>query len=354
MNYSHKDTLLIKGFAIFCIVFHNYFHWLYHATKENEFGFSSSNFPNMIAAITSSPQEILHAFFTYFGHFGVVLFIFISAYGLTKSHSEFNSYPNFIISRFKKIYPPVIIAIILWLVIFGRKQGVLGPIIYLGDNIESVTYVLLGISNLIPGYAMKPVGPWWFIPFILQFYLLFPLLIKLAKQYKYSMLVISIAGLLVNMFLNPVLIQHYQINLLFTPIGHLPEICLGIYSAKFRFNINLPIKLMTVTAFVLSNLYEHWWALHNFSALILLLWLYKWIKKLCVQYNFLEKSLTLFGRYSLWLFLINGFTRGAFVGTANTYNTIITDNLLSIANFLTCLALAILLDKADTYRKQIM
>ena len=207
VEYSRHDTLLLKGLAIVAIVFHNYFHWFYTTTRENEFGFSAENFPNFIDAVISTPQEIIHAFFTYFGHLGVVLFIFISAYGLAKSYPHVSGYFSFVVSRFRKIYPPVIIALAMWLIFFGRQQGVTGPFYYLIDHIDSVMYLLLGVSNFIPGYAMKPVGPWWFIPFILQFYLLYPVLTRLASDYRRSMIVTAILGMVVTIFVNPLLVQ---------------------------------------------------------------------------------------------------------------------------------------------------
>lgn len=352
LNYNHHDTLLIKGFAIIAIVFHNYFHWLRHPIRENQFGFTADNFSNMIIAVSSNPQQLLHAFFSYFGHFGVVLFIFISAYGLAKSHKHINNFSTFINSRFKKIYPSLFIAIAMWLILYGRKQGITGPIYYLGEHIESISFVLLGVSNIIPGYTMKPVGPWWFIPFILQFYLIYPTLTRLAIKYNYAMPIIASAGILLNIIINPILIEKYDINLLFTPLGHLPEICLGIYSANYKFTMTFFVKVSALITFSLSNFYQTWWAFQNISALVLLLSAYEWIKKLCAKNYVIDQSLALFGRLSLGLFLINGFIRGAFVGTATNFNNPNIDIIFSLFNFTTCLFLAFMLEKIDIYRRR--
>lgn len=346
IEYSRHDTLLLKGLAIIAIVFHNYFHWLYTGTKENEFNFSPENFTNMLVAIGENHWEFIHAFFTYFGHFGVVVFIFISAYGLAKSHPNINHPFPFVVARFKKIYPSLIIALIMWLIFFGRKQGLtMGPILYFWDNVDSISYLLLGISNLIPGYALKPVGPWWFIPFILQFYILFPFLIQLLSKFHSAALLLSLLGLLLNIFVNPLLIEHFEINLLFTPFGHLPEICLGIYAVKNKISFNVLSISVVLVLFGLSNLYEFWWAFHNITALILLLWLYSFVKEFCGKCEFIDRSLAFVGIYSMGLFLINGFLRSPFVGTAAGYNSLAIEVLFGIANFIVCLIFAIILER---------
>jgi len=36
------------------------------------------------------------------------------------------------------------------------------------------------LANFVPGKAMSACGPWWFYSFIFQFYLVFPLMIRIA------------------------------------------------------------------------------------------------------------------------------------------------------------------------------
>ena len=77
-SISKDDTSLIKGLAIFCIVLHNFFHWMPPSPGENEFVFDERIHNNFFSILTSTPTEIINVLFSYFGHYGVQIFIFIS------------------------------------------------------------------------------------------------------------------------------------------------------------------------------------------------------------------------------------------------------------------------------------
>ncbi len=352
-EYNKLDSLLLKGLAIIAIVFHNYYHWLYQKTKENEFWFQPENFSNYIKAIIESPSELVHASFTYFGHLGVTVFIFISAYGLGKSYPKVNVYSDFIRSRISKIYLPLLIAIAFWLILFGRQGGFMGPYYFLLDNAESVSYLLLGVSNIIPGNEMKPVGPWWFIPFIIQFYLIYPLISRAMSWSQSVPLILFFTGIVINVIVNPIVVKSYGINLYFTPLGHLPEICLGIYASKNKFELTNTLLMLTLIIFLLSNISEYWWALHNVSALAISLWLFHYIKNMCKYLHQLRLVLMICGQLSLGLFLINGFLRGGFVGSALQYQSLLMEHLFALANFITCIIGAYLLTRVEVYLRKI-
>jgi hypothetical protein len=77
--------MVLKGIAILAIVLHNYFHMLWGAVGENEFDFEPGRLRSFISAV-GEPDRLIQAFFSYFGHYGVLLFIFLSAYGLAIAH----------------------------------------------------------------------------------------------------------------------------------------------------------------------------------------------------------------------------------------------------------------------------
>ena len=79
-----KDTSILKGLAISAIVLHNYFH-VVSPVHQNEFTFDPARFQVFLHTV-ARPELATQAVFSFFGHFGVQIFIFLSAYGLTKSH----------------------------------------------------------------------------------------------------------------------------------------------------------------------------------------------------------------------------------------------------------------------------
>lgn len=88
-----KDgTAFLKALAIFIVVSHNYWRNVLPAIGENEMLFSVRHVSNAINAVMMRPSEFLNPFFSLFGHYGVHLFIFLSAYGLTKKLSNAHDY----------------------------------------------------------------------------------------------------------------------------------------------------------------------------------------------------------------------------------------------------------------------
>ena len=67
-NFSKRDTSIMKGFAIICIVFHNYFRWLYPSPGENEFNCSPGNVDRLFEMLGQQPGEFINLLFSYFGH----------------------------------------------------------------------------------------------------------------------------------------------------------------------------------------------------------------------------------------------------------------------------------------------
>ena len=84
-RYSKQDTSILKGFAIICICLHNFFHYLPPSPGENEFYFSLNHINNFFSQISETPAEFVNLIFSYLGHYGVQIFIFISGYGLAVS-----------------------------------------------------------------------------------------------------------------------------------------------------------------------------------------------------------------------------------------------------------------------------
>lgn len=310
-NWSSADTLRFKGMGIIMIVFHNFFHLVRTTPRQNEFHFVRRNTHALWDTIIANPEEIIRCTFSFMGHFGVQVFIFLSAYGLTKKFmSQKQPYLNFIKSRYLKIYPAFFMAMVL----FFLHQTIFVSLGAAADRLYSkeILFKLLGISNFIPGQALTLVGPWWFLPFIFQFYFIFPLLYKSVTRYgNYCLLIIAGTGIFFTLITNDFLRSNYQINLYFSFLAHLPEICLGIFLARRKKPINhlFMIFLVSLTIFVLGNLNKYIWCLNHISMLILLIYVYCQFKENCHKITSCKKLFLFYGKISLHLFLVNGFLR---------------------------------------------
>ena len=94
--------------------------------------------------------------------------------------------------------------------------------------IDAVLLKITLLSNFFSGYALKPVGPWWFFPFIIQFYIVYPAILKAFELWGLkSLFIISLLSLSVVFFL-----QNVNFGFYYTILPYLPEFCFGIYITK--------------------------------------------------------------------------------------------------------------------------
>jgi peptidoglycan/LPS O-acetylase OafA/YrhL len=305
---TQRDSSVIKAIGILAIVLHNFFHHMPSAAKENEFSFDPGRFWYFLAKV-ADPHQTFQAFLSYFGHFGVQLFIFLSAYGLAIKYWTTPSWSAFVWSRIRRIYPTYFLALSLYLLLKLAQDGPSGLTAFLQRQAHELVLTTLGVSTLLPGYGLPPVGPWWFLPFIVQFYCLWGLLASFSRRFGGPGLVIlSAVSLGLTVAFPATLGRHYDINLLTTPIGHLPELSLGIAYARFGLRVGTTSALAAALFFLLGNLDVWFWPLTYISALALLLYAYQPVS------GALRKGMLLawIGQVSMPLFFVNGFLRGLF------------------------------------------
>lgn len=347
------DSNLYKGIAILMIVMHNFMH-RFPIPSENEFDFSPEKFLDFLHIASTQPESFIRISLSFFGHFGVQIFTFLSAYGLTKKYLRRKpDYWIFIWQRAIKIYPAFLLAICAWLAFKGwgtQPFDLLGPVKLLASSITPLILKLSLLANFIPSAYFSPVGPWWFIPFIFQFYLIFPLLRHLFNRYgSEALLFLSISGMLFSM-LNQGKIGN--LNIYFTVLGHLPEFCLGIYlankdSAPIR--VSKLIILLALIIFILGNLYEPLWHANHISFLILLLAGFSAITKNIKNTKKLKQTLLFFGSISMPLFLVNGFLRKPFFDLANSYNYWLLTIALCLLSLAFSTVVALVVGKMESY-----
>ena len=78
----------MRGLAIIGIFLHNYCHWLGFAVKENEYTFTMSKASDLMQAIAQPDWNLPIHLLSFFGHYGVPVFLFLSAYGLVMKYEK--------------------------------------------------------------------------------------------------------------------------------------------------------------------------------------------------------------------------------------------------------------------------
>lgn len=345
------DSELYKGIAILMIVLHNFMH-MFPTPKENEFNFDQERIFELLNIITTEPENILRALFSFFGHFGVQVFIFLSAYGLTKKYdSNKLNYRAFLWQRVLKIYPAFILAIIAWVFITGWfNYGLMGPVKVFYWSYTDLLLKLTLLSNFFPEKALMPLGPWWFIPFIFQFYFIFPFLLHLYSKWRgFALLILSIVSVLISLLFEGEL---SSVNIYVTVIGHLPEFCLGIYLAKKdQVDIRIPL-LLPVIALVIyfaGNFYQIFWYVNHISSLIIILLIFTVLTPKVKRLNRVQTFFVFFGSISMPLFLVNGFLREPFIHWAMSINNWLITILLSLLSLVMSVVVALALIRSEKY-----
>jgi peptidoglycan/LPS O-acetylase OafA/YrhL len=139
----------------------------------------------------------------WFGWQGVHIFVVLSGLGLTyscltKAHSGQRSiqWKTWFLKRFRRILPAYWIAIVLSLPLLVAFQMVLGEPLWIAP-VRSVLDLLL-LTNVFEAFRGGATGAFWYVPFIIGAYLIFPLLYGWLKKFSHwkgvlSLLLITMA-----------------------------------------------------------------------------------------------------------------------------------------------------------------
>lgn len=316
-NYTKRDTSIIKGFAILSIVLHNYFHWLAPSPGENEFDFSSRRVLDFFQLLRYNSQEFFNILFSYFGHYGVQLFIMVSGFGLAVSMiNQPKTWESFMLGRLKKLYPLLVTGIVFYffgmVLMEGKMFGVYEK--------RELGYKLLLIHTLIPNSGLSLVGPWWFFGLIFQLYLLFPLLFHWMEKWGWKVFftvsVLSYGFIFLfrdalNLFQGTILMQNAP--------GHLPEFCLGMMLAFHKERkIHWIWLVLALVFFVLGNFFSGFYPFTFLSLCVVAVFAYQGLKSIPVKKSWLSVPLAYFGNISMALFVVHGFFRTPILKVAIT------------------------------------
>lgn len=293
-GYTKRDTSIIKGFGILCIVLHNYFHWRPPSPGENEFDFSPDRVSAFFSQLGDSPGEFINLMFSYLGHYGVQLFILMSGFGLTISMINHpRTWESFVVSKLKKLYPLLLVGILFfilsYMVIYMKQIG-----FYEKTEIKRK---LLLIHTLIPDSGLGVNGPWWFFGLIFQLYLLFPYLNRWISRWRWKTfaLVCVVSYALMFLFRGE--------RIMMNAPGHLPEFCLGILLAYSKDKkINVLWLILAVVVFCLGNCYAVFYPFTFLSLTVMMVFAYQWLKSIPIKKAFISRPLAYFGGISMVLF----------------------------------------------------
>ena len=171
---TRAQSAAIRGLAIIGIFLHNYCHWLGPVVKENEYTFSQHNV-DWLTAVMASPDGLLPAHLvSFFGHYGVPVFLFLSAYGLELKYGRSLYAPafRFVAYHWKKLFSMMIVGFVSFTIVDAMTPG------RWHYTLTQVVAQLAMVNNLLPDpdHNIWP-GPFWFFGLMLQLYVVYRLLL---------------------------------------------------------------------------------------------------------------------------------------------------------------------------------
>ena len=238
---SRTESAALRGIAILGIILHNYCHFLGFAVKENEYKFDSSRPMQFFDKLFSLDSDLFIHIFSFLGHYGVPIFLFISGYGLVKKYEAHpqtgNENPSlreghsvgftFIRKHFLKLFRLMIIGYLVFIGVYLLRHSD-GAQVYSWDHVLTQLTMTINFFYFDPDHIIKP-GPYWYFGLMLQLYTLYILVIYRWRQN--SLLIALAAGsiLLEACFGNQ---QDWLNYIRYNFIGGLLPFCMGIWAAR--------------------------------------------------------------------------------------------------------------------------
>jgi peptidoglycan/LPS O-acetylase OafA/YrhL len=172
----------MRGIAILAIMLHNYCHFIGKIVKENEYQFFNSHNEGLWQVITHPDTLLPVHLLSYFGHYGVPVFLFLSGFGLVMKYErkmqEQVAVVPFIRYNYLKLLRMLIVGFVLFIIVDimtpGRFQ-------YHWYNV--IAQLLMYINVLpTPDKIIWP-GIYWFFGLMLELYIVYRLLLYRQKNW---------------------------------------------------------------------------------------------------------------------------------------------------------------------------
>lgn len=172
---TRTESAAMRGIAITAIVLHNFLHKLPMMLSENEYSFCDWKNGRLLRAITDADAMLPWRLISFFGHYGVPVFLFVSGFGLVMKYEKSGAaLPvwRFVRYHYLKLFGMMIAGLTGFIVI----DNVMGAQYYF--QWEDILAQLLFYINLTtdPQQTITP-GPYWFFGLMMQLYIIYRLLI---------------------------------------------------------------------------------------------------------------------------------------------------------------------------------
>ena len=318
---TRDECSAMRGIAILAIMLHNYCHFIGRIVQENEYQFFASN-NDKLWQVLSNPDALLPVhLLSYFGHYGVPVFLFLSGYGLVMKYEK-SLTPNpspigeggygvfrFVRYHYLKLLRMLIVGFTLFVIVDimtpGRFQ-------FHWDNV--IAQLLMYINVLpTPDKIIWP-GIYWFFGLMIELYIVYRLL--LYRQKSWIVIALIAVCWLLQVFCDP---EGETLNRLrYNFIGGMLPFGVGILAGRYVGHLNLHLSRWawgivllgtTILIVIMGFHYQSW----LWIPLLIIVGTIALVKVLPQQ---LLALVTWFGTISAAMFVVHPIARKLFITVA--------------------------------------
>jgi hypothetical protein len=280
-------------------MFHNFTHWLPGAAPENEFSFSLEHYEYFWRSVLGT--DFLIQLFSFFGHLGVPVFVFLTGYGLAQKYDgkEHLEWKPFLYNHWKKLFIPLVVGTFAYLLVMFVMEG------HLVCSVSRIIAQCTMLLNFISPMHLLPM-PYWYLGMTMQLYIIYVLLVH--KCTIKSLLLLAIASLIfMACFVN-----YPQVVVLskFNCIGWFAPLCMGIAYSRYQSIIHVErgfrlIGTLGITLFLIliCGFNYFTWLLIPLLIVILSVGMVKYVPIL------FQKKMDSIGKNSLYFLIVHPITR---------------------------------------------
>lgn len=210
---TRNECSAMRGIAIIAIMLHNYCHFIGKIVKENEYMFQTVNNDRLWYALMH-PDELLPVhLLSYFGHYGVPVFLFLSGFGLVLKYETSQrdrravgcdlrqgmnpcGVGRFLRYHYLKLLRMLIVGFTLFLMVDAVTPG---RFAFHWDNV--LAQLLMYINVLPEPDKIIWPGIYWFFGLMMELYIVYRLLIY--RRSSWVVVALIVVCWLLQVFCDP-------------------------------------------------------------------------------------------------------------------------------------------------------
>ena len=227
---TKEQCSAMKGLAIIGIMLHNYSHWLGPVVKENEFSYSQGNVDGLLASLAAPDALLPLHLMSFFGHYGVPVFLFLSGFGLVVKYElegrGAGGAWGFVKGHWVKLFKMMAIGFAIFTAVDAVTPG------RHHYGFADVAMQLAMVNNFAaePDKVVWP-GPYWFFCLMVQFYVLY----RLVFHGRKSLLVVAFTIVCMGLQAAAACDTGLLVRLRYNFVGEMLPFALGMLYARHGF-----------------------------------------------------------------------------------------------------------------------